>query len=167
MNEEMLDALGGETLIAGAKWFENNDTEILEWVMDSQYCDFEREEAIIEVIFTKFGVQYYACAEWADCDTPSQNQPPWGEDDIEDWQDADENYIKKYYNAIFDNDIENIFDFLTMSEALEKYDISSPSNLRKAMKNEWKDFKLGNNCRKSGDNWIMNRDIIEQNFEEK
>jgi len=159
MRKEMLEALEGKSLIKKAEWFEENDPEMLDWVTGSKYCDFERGEAVVEVQFSKSGVEYYACDKQADCDTPSQNQPPWGEDEIENWLEVDEEYIRKYYDEITSS---NIFDALTISEAAEIAD-RAVSTLRRNFE-RGKSFERGVDCRKAGGTWLVTREAIEREY---
>ena len=56
---------------------------------------------------------------------------------------------------------------ITSTEAIEQYDINSRSNFIKALKNEWKSFKIGVNCRKSGGTWLVTREAVKESYGEK
>lgn len=94
VNEEeakmLRQKLHGNHVIVDADWLEKNDPEQLDWIVDSEYCDFEREETVLEIQFRlndMHEILYYACASDApDADRPSRNQPPWAEDEWSDWK---------------------------------------------------------------------------------
>ena len=92
---DMINEMKGNSIIVSYNWLRENDTETLAYIQESNYCDFKEEETVLEVQFDEGGTRYYACAEWADCETPSQNQPEWWEDSWEDWETKD---IQKHYN---------------------------------------------------------------------
>ena len=94
---DMINEMAGNNVIVNASWLKKNDSETLAYIMDSKYCDFEEKDLKLEIQFDEGGCRYYACAEWAECETPSQNQPPWWEDEWEDWETED---IEKHYNEL-------------------------------------------------------------------
>jgi hypothetical protein len=101
--EEMIEEMTGERILLNAEWLEENDPEMLDWITDSIYWDrgYDRKpdpsEAIVELQFDEGGVVYYANLEASPNKYPSQNQPPWGEDHWEDWEDIE---LIPYYNEM-------------------------------------------------------------------
>jgi len=84
--DSLLEDLKGESLVAGAEWFQENDPETLDWVLNSKYWGrgYDRkvdpEEAIIEIYFGEGGTRLYATVAGSKGESsPSQNQPPWCE----------------------------------------------------------------------------------------
>ena len=106
--KEMIEELKGQRFTAGAEWFKENDPEMLDWITGSEYWrrGFDEvppeETAVIRVEFGECGVTYTATAnfEGIDVDQALNNQSPWGENRWDDWEDADKEYIKKYYDAL-------------------------------------------------------------------
>jgi len=102
--EMLREKLAGNHVIVGAEWLEKNDPDQLDWIMDSEYCDFERGETVLEIQFRlddMHEILYYACASDApDADRPSRNQHPWGEDSWEDWERQGKEYLQAYAELI-------------------------------------------------------------------
>jgi hypothetical protein len=99
---KLIGKLTGERILLGAEWLEENDPEMLDWITSSKYWGRgtdrkpDPSEAIVELKFDESGVAYYANLETDKDIYPSQNQPPWGEDNWEDWAvEAIEKYYKK------------------------------------------------------------------------
>jgi len=97
----------GKEVEVDAKWLEENDPELLEWITTSKYWGRgydvvpDRSEAVVRIEFDEGGARYYATFE-SHPDGIQQslnNQPAWGEDSWEDWEDG-EKQLKKYYELI-------------------------------------------------------------------
>ena len=101
--KELIEKMTGERVVVDAEWLEENDPEMLAWITSSEYWrrgydrNLEASETIVELKFDEGGVAYYANLEANKDKYPSQNQPPWGEDNWEDWSVED---IKKYYEMV-------------------------------------------------------------------
>ena len=95
--KEMIKKMAGKNVDVDYGWLKENDPETLAYIQENKYCDFQEEETVLEVQFDENGTRYYVCAKWAECETPSQNQPPWWEDSWGNWETKD---IAKYYNEL-------------------------------------------------------------------
>ena len=101
--KNLIEELTGERILLGAKWLEENDPEMLDWITSSKYWGRgtdrkpDHSEAIVELKFDESGVAYYANLETDKDIYPSQNQSPWGEDN---WEDLPVGSIEKYYKKL-------------------------------------------------------------------
>ena len=100
----MIKEMAGQRVQVNAEWLEENDQELLDWVVSSNYwgrgLDQEpnRDTAFVELNFTEEGVQYTATTTNVDNVAKAiVNQEPWGEDSWEDWCKEE---VGKYYNLI-------------------------------------------------------------------
>ena len=101
----MIEELKGGIIRVDGEWLKENDNEMLEWLTGSEYwCrgfeDMEiiPEDAVLEMKFESRGVAYKATFK-GHPDGIGQslnNQPIWGDDNWEDWDDEEiEIYYKK------------------------------------------------------------------------
>ena len=97
VREKMINEMIGKKVIVDAEWLKGNDSATLNYIMDSEYCDFAEEETVLEIQFDEGGTRSYACSESATCDIPSQNQPPWWDGSWGDWKIED---IQLYYKKL-------------------------------------------------------------------
>jgi len=101
--EILIQELIGKSIEIDAEWLEENDSELLDWITSSKYWgrgyDFvpERSEAVVRVEFDEAGIRYYVTFEshLEGVQQSLNNQPAWGEDSWEDWEDTEQ--LKKYY----------------------------------------------------------------------
>jgi hypothetical protein len=102
--QEITQELKGNTVVVDAEWLEENDPEMLDWVTSSDYWgrgfDFvpERNQAIVKIEFDENGVRFYSTFQNHPQGVKQSlnNQPAWGEDNWEDWDDIEA--LKAYYN---------------------------------------------------------------------
>jgi hypothetical protein len=101
--EEMINEMKGEIVTVSGEWLIENDEEMLEWIIASKYwgrghenIEIKPEDVVLELHFGSRGVDYNVTFEGhpEGVEKSLNNQPPWGEDTWEDWEDED---IKKYW----------------------------------------------------------------------
>jgi hypothetical protein len=104
--EEMINEMKGEIVTVIGEWLLENDPEMLEWITDSKYwgrghenIEIKPEDAVLEVHFKSGGVTYNVTFEGhpEGVEQSLNNQPPWGEDSWEDWNDIE---LIPYYNEM-------------------------------------------------------------------
>jgi hypothetical protein len=102
--EEMIKQMEGNYIDVSYEWLMKNDYEMLDWVRKSDYWGRGQEKtpsiekAWLRLEFDEGGVRYTATAtEEVDVEQSLNNQPPWGEDNWEDWNDID---LIPYYNEM-------------------------------------------------------------------
>jgi hypothetical protein len=104
--EEMIKQMEGEIVTVGGEWLIENDEEMLEWIIASKYwgrgyenIEIKPEDVVLELHFGSRGVDYNVTFEGhpEGVEQSLNNQPPWGEDTWEDWEDED---IKKYWKKL-------------------------------------------------------------------
>ena len=104
--EEMIGGMKGEIIKVNGDWLAENDEEMLDWLIGSDYwgrgfedVEIKPEDAVLEMHFESRGAAYKATFK----DHPEgieqslSNQPMWGDDSWEDWKTED---IKKYWEMI-------------------------------------------------------------------
>ncbi|MCF8002514.1 MAG: type II toxin-antitoxin system HicB family antitoxin [Halanaerobiales bacterium] len=104
--EKLIEKLKGKRILVDAEWLEENDSELLEWITSSEYWgrgyDYTpgRSEAVIKIECDEGGTRYYATFESHPNGVQQSlnNQPAWGEDKWEDWDDIEQ--LKKYYKEV-------------------------------------------------------------------
>ena len=104
--EEMIKQMEGERILLDAEWLIENDEEMLEWIIASKYwgrghenIEIKPEDAMLELHFGSRGVTYNVTFEGhpEGVEQSLNNQPPWGEDTLEDWEDEE---LITYYNEM-------------------------------------------------------------------
>jgi len=93
--KEQIISLIGHNLIRSAEWLEENDPELLDWIVSSKYWGRgfdekpDRSAAVVELYFWDSGVGYTATfkSHPEGIRQSLNNQPTWGLDDWEDWED--------------------------------------------------------------------------------
>lgn len=105
IRKAMIDKLKGNSLMVDAEWLKENDPEMLDWIISSNYWgrgvdkELTENDVILEIFFTENGTQYYVTYKGhKDEDCPSRNQPVWGEDNWEDWGETEQ--INNYYEKL-------------------------------------------------------------------
>ena len=109
--EFMIKELIGNRIKVDAEWLKENDIELLYWIIGSEYWgkgynEYNKEKeltsdmAVVELHFNEGGVGYIATHNDGKIDVRQalNNQPYWGEDDWEDWDNLE--VIEKYYRKI-------------------------------------------------------------------
>ena len=106
LREEMIKQMEGEIVTVDGEWLLENDGEMIEWITDSKYwgrghenIEIKPEDAILEMHFGSRGIDYNVTFEGhpEGVEQSLNNQPPWGEDTLEDWNDIE---LKTYYNEM-------------------------------------------------------------------
>ncbi len=92
-----------ECVEVNAKWLENKDPELLDWVVSSKYWgrgyDYtpKRESAVVRIYFKEDGIAYIATHNNIDVEQSLNNQPYW---DWDLWSDWTYEQLLVYYNKI-------------------------------------------------------------------
>ena len=98
---DMINEMAGNDIDVSYDWLKSNDPLMLDTIYNSKYWEIGEEKQEIDKLwvrlhFSDTGVSYTATtADEVDVDYCLGEQPPWGEDELEDWTTG---VIEKYYN---------------------------------------------------------------------
>ena len=97
--DEMIKEMIGQRVQVNAEWLEENDENLLEWVVSRNYfINRDKDTAFVEIQFTEEEIQFTVTT--TDVDNVAKaiaNQEPWGCDIWEDWDKED---VELYYNLL-------------------------------------------------------------------
>jgi len=102
--KELIIDLIGQSITKSAEWLQENDPQLLDWIVSSKYWgrgfdeEPDRSAAVVELYFWDSGVGYTATFEGhpEGVRQSLNNQPTWGQDNWEDW----ENETIKLYQGL-------------------------------------------------------------------
>ena len=97
--DEMIEEMIGQRVQVNAEWLEENDQDLLEWVVSRNYWNRgpNRDTALVEIQFTEEEIQYTVTTTDDDVAKAIANQEPWGCDIWDDWDKED---VELYYNLL-------------------------------------------------------------------
>ena len=101
---DMINEMAGNYMDVDYEWLKENDPEMIDWVCKSDFWGKgydeipERDRLWLRLHFSDNGVGYIAtAADEVDVDHSLSEQPYWGENNWDDWDDIEQ--LTVYYNC--------------------------------------------------------------------